>query len=447
MLKNRDLAMPGTLAGLRRAESAILEALGFGLFFLMLFVPSAFQPVKGVLLLLVLAALTARIALEHRVALHPRVAVASLFFSLVGLLFVLRGYLAGAPGALRMAQVFVLWPCVYTVLLTGLARESRLWRVGNLLVWSTTAICLYSLIFVLWSVGFWPDALYFSIRDQRLGFHDGTVELSARSLMSLMFLVPFVAAALLTWPRTAPVARRSLWLALALGLGPGLLSGRRALQLVLVLSVPLALVLRMLLPPRLRRSDRGVVRRTLIGAIVAAGLAVLTVQWMYPVRLGSVWSVFTTGFQFGSDPVALSRAQQFDALIRGWLTSPLLGSGHGAAAPDMIRSLEMPWAYELTYVALLYHTGLVGALLYAGGILWIYIQAVRIIRGDTALAPLTVAVLTGTTTFLIAAATNPYLERYDALWVIFLPLAIINASWLAERTERADFNGRQADAI
>jgi hypothetical protein len=167
---------------------------------------------------------------------------------------------------------------------------------------------------------------------------------------------------------------------------------------------------------------------------------------MYPVRLGSVWSVFTTGFQFGSDPVALSRAQQFDALIRGWLTSPLLGSGHGAAAPDMVRSLEMPWAYELTYAALLYHTGLVGAFFYAGGIFWIYLQAVSIIRAGTALAPLTVAVLTGTTTFLIAAATNPYLERYDALWVIFLPLAIINASWLAGRTERADFNGKQVHA-
>ena len=33
-----------------------------------------------------------------------------------------------------MAQVFVLWPCVYSVLLTGLARESRLWRLGNFLV-------------------------------------------------------------------------------------------------------------------------------------------------------------------------------------------------------------------------------------------------------------------------------------------------------------------------
>jgi hypothetical protein len=161
---------------------------------------------------------------------------------------------------------------------------------------------------------------------------------------------------------------------------------------------------------------------------------------MYPMRLGSVWSVFTTGFQFASDPVALSRAQQFDALIRGWLTSPLLGAGHGAAAPDMIRSLEMPWAYELTYAALLYHTGLVGAFCYAGGILWIYLQAVRIIRSGSGLAPLTVAVLTGTTTFLIAGATNPYLERYDALWVIFLPLAIINASWLSRIAHRADFS-------
>ena len=44
----------------------------------------------------------------------------------------------------------------------------------------------------------------------------------------------------------------------------------------------------------------------------------------------------------------------------------------------------------------------------------------------TPLAPLTVAILTGACTFLIANATNPYLETYDYLWVIFLPLAVVN---------------------
>jgi hypothetical protein len=36
------------------------------------------------------------------------------------------------------------------------------------------------------------------------------------------------------------------------------------------------------------------------------------------------------------------------------------------------------------------------------------------------------------TAFLIANATNPYLERYDYLWVIFLPIAFVNLSLLAK---------------
>jgi hypothetical protein len=35
-------------------------------------------------------------------------------------------------------------------------------------------------------------------------------------------------------------------------------------------------------------------------------------------------------------------------------------------------------------------------------------------------------VLAGMTCFLIANATNPYLGKFDCLWVIFLPIALIN---------------------
>jgi hypothetical protein len=45
-----------------------------------------------------------------------------------------------------------------------------------------------------------------------------------------------------------------------------------------------------------------------------------------------------------------------------------------------------------------------------------------------------VATLTGMTTFLIANATNPYLEKFDCLWTVFLPLAVVNVSLLKENS-------------
>ena len=45
-------------------------------------------------------------------------------------------------------------------------------------------------------------------------------------------------------------------------------------------------------------------------------------------------------------------------------------------------------------------------------------------RPDT--AALLVPAMTGLLCFLIASATNPYLARFDAIWIVFWPLAIVN---------------------
>jgi hypothetical protein len=426
------IAVDARLNGGRLVPPA-LETAGLTLLFLMLFVPTAYRPIKVALLAVLLMALALRILTERRVALHPHIAFGSLLFTVVGIVFVLRGYLADSPGAIRMSTVYIIWPCVNTLLITGLANEMRLWLVARLLVWATIAICLYCASFILWSAGWLPDGLYMSLNlGQRIGFYDGFMEFGTYSIASLLFLIPFVTAAWLIWPRRAPVARLWLWLALASGLVIGLLTGRRALQLVLVLGLPVALALRQVLPGRLR--VRGPeFRRLLVGVGMAAAVALLTSQLAFTASPKAAWREFKTGFEFSVNPVAQSRASQFEALIRGWRSSPLLGSGHGAPASGVIRSATMPWAYELAYLALLYHTGIVGFVLYALGVVWIYVQGFLIIRQGGPLAPLMSATLTGTTTFLIANATNPYLEKFDCLWVLFLPIAFVNCSLLASR--------------
>ena len=144
-----------------------------------------------------------------------------------------------------------------------------------------------------------------------------------------------------------------------------------------------------------------------------------------------------SGFRFNSDAVAMSRRDQFFGLVNGWLQQPLFGSGHGAPVRGLIRSPEMPWAYELTYLALLYHTGIVGFVAYSAGLLWTFLKSRQIARTGWPQAPYLVATLVGTASFVLANATNPYLEKYDSIWTLFLPIAFINA-WLIEtRRSRA----------
>ena len=96
----------------------------------------------------------------------------------------------------------------------------------------------------------------------------------------------------------------------------------------------------------------------------------------------------------------------------------------------------MPWAYELTYLALLFHTGAVGTFLYVACVGWIYWQGVQVIRHSAMYGPWMLAVLTGVSGLLIANATNPYLAKFDFMWVLFLPLAIINRHLLEKSIEK-----------
>ena len=60
------------------------------------------------------------------------------------------------------------------------------------------------------------------------------------------------------------------------------------------------------------------------------------------------------------------------------------------------------------------------------GILWIYLKGIQILKYNSDLSPYMLPLLVGLSCFLVANATNPYLQKYDYLWVIFLPIAIIN---------------------
>lgn len=420
-------------SGLRLAGAAV-RGVGYALFFAMLFVPVTYRSLKGGLLALTLAGIVGTALVTGRVLLDRRVLLMALGFAAIGVFFVLRGYVEGAPGALQMFNVYVTWPLVYTTLIAGAAHRGVLRGLMRVLVWAALAVSAYSISYVLWAAGYWPDALYVAIdQGQAIGFYGSYVEFGLYSTSTLLFTMPFLVGALFVFPSAgAPMSRRVLWLALALNLVTVLLAGRRALLVLVPLAPALALFYRSWLTPVRKRDSRRLVTRALAGAVVLAlalGTAITAVGGIAPSGFGEMVG---TGFQFDTDPVAMLRRDQFTALLDGWRNQPLLGTGHGMPA-EVIRSIETPWSYELSYVALLFHTGLVGTTAYAAGVAWMAGMAYLIARRGWPEAPSMVATLVGTSSFLVANATNPYLEKYDYLWVIFLPIAFVN-SYLAHQT-------------
>ncbi|MEZ5420020.1 MAG: hypothetical protein R2708_22135 [Vicinamibacterales bacterium] len=419
---NRASAVAGS-----RVAATALRWTGYVLFFLMLVVPTTYQPIKGVLLATVLGGIAVGMLRRGRTGLHRHVVMLAAAFAALGLAYVLRGYVRGAPGALSTFNVYVTWPLVYTALAAGASRPEVLRGLVRTLVVAANAIALYSLIYVLWEAGYWPDALYYAIdQGQAIGFYGSYIEFNLYSITSLLFMTPFLVAALLVFPASGgPVSRRTLWLSLALNTVTVLLTGRRALLVLVPVAPVLALWLRSWLTADRKRESRRLVARALAGAITLGIVLVVAATSLGALSPGGFVEMVGTGFQFDTDPVAMLRRDQFNALVAGWLEHPILGSGHGAPAA-VIRSAETPWSYELSYVALLYHTGLLGVTAYAAGALWIGYMSYLIARRGWSEAPSLVATLVGTASFMIANATNPYLQKYDYIWVIFLPVAFVN---------------------
>lgn len=419
----------------------------FVLFFMILFLPTIvgpFKKIKAILLIVVLGMITIRMILRGRVFLHTAVALWTLFMVVAGLAFMILGLVNGTKGALRVGTVYVLWPIVYTIIIGGITNENIINGLIKVMVFSTIAIGMYGLSFILYHSGWLPDFLYikiYPIDRQGISFYEGYIRISLRTFSSLLFLIPFLIAILLSWPKglKGSVSRFWVWLAVIIGLILVILSARRALILVVVLAQIITLTLIMVF---FRKKDRLSRQISVIKGLLSIVLIVVAffcyMNVIYDFNFKTFIQVFNSGFDFSSNELSQSmRREQFFTLLRDWSERPLFGAGHGAISSGLIRSETIPWAYELSYVALLFHVGIVGFSIYLAGVIWIFWMGLRIIRYDTKFGVYMLPVLVGTSCFLIGNATNPYLEKFDYIWVIFLPVALINYWLLTRRKELA----------
>jgi hypothetical protein len=420
------------------------------LVFLMLVFPMVFElsRIKLFLFVVILGTVGVAVLRSSRLYLHPALVVWTLSLSALSFLFVLEGFFKGAPvaGTIRQTQVYVVWPMIYLLVIAGARSKRILFGLMWTIAISTICVPIYALVYTLIQTNVLPENRYFdlisfNLKDHTFGLDDGFVAMDYPGINSLPFLVPFSMALASCLSRVTGVPRLfrvSLWTGSLLSLGAVLLSGRRAFYLVALGAPFLTLLFQSFQPIQERRRSRTALIRVAIGGVLALVIAVVALNASYGVSLAGLENRLAVGFDFSpttEDHGATERRIQYHALLAGWMESPLFGAGHGAPAFGSIRSQESPWSYELYYMALLYQTGLVGFVAYTAGIMWIYWNGVQVIRSGGYLSALMVACLVGMSFYLAATATNPYLARYDAMWVIFLPLALIN-HWHLRSSER-----------
>ena len=392
------------------------------LIFLALFVPTAYVPIKIAVLLVGLFSITI-LLLKKELLLNKETILACGMLSIFGLVNSLHGAFNNNPGAYRVLTVMSAWPIVYGYFSVLANQAKGMATLGRLFFLILTCIVAYSFLFLGYAAGFIPEALYVDLdQGQGAGFYEGFTEYSLYSISSLIFLVPFVIHRAISLHY-----EKRLRLEIILLLGASIvlvfLTGRRAVQLVLLLTPIMIYASHVILDCKFRKSRKVNPRYALL-SISLYLLGVLGVVYLLGemgTRTDVMWSTFSEGFDFKQGKDATVRAQQYHSLMHGWLNSNLLfGVGNGGAA-DIIRSEEFVWAYELTYVYLLFSTGIVGVTFYFAWFGWGLIRVKNGLKLKPGMASYVAPMITGVFGLGIAAATNPYFGKFDYLWIIMLP--------------------------
>jgi O-antigen ligase len=390
-------------------------------FVLMLVFPTTLQMQRGVMLAALFA--IGVLGANSQWSVSWDILLLWLFVTCVGTFGIFWGFLNGAPGALQVSTVYLVWPLVY-MLFVGLVHSPRtIVFLEKALLFGITVASLMALILLLGTVLGYGEFVveFFAFQGANIRIFDGFVELTLFNLATVIYGLPFLFALYFSpdargWLKS----RRLLGLQLLLLLAICLVSGRRAFWLLAIFTPILVWVLFFLARVRFRATHL---------AITVMFVFVLSIGGA--VGLGLDFSVlldqFLLAFDFSGEVGASLRFQQFTALMSGWSESPLIGHGLGAAEKSISRSKEIVWAYELSYVALLFQAGLLGFAVYSAAVLWIFYAGINIVRRRQEAAQVILPLLAGLAGFLLVNATNPYLSKFDYLWTIFLPVAAINA--------------------
>lgn len=408
------------------------------LFFTSMFVPTAYVAYRGALLVCVLAiVIFAGLWRFGNFRLHSSVLLWTLFLAVAGLAFSLYGVALAAPGAIPMLTVYFVWPIVFTFMIGAITRVEHAENLARVMVYALIAISVYSLSYILNTFGVLPNALYIELdlgQYMNKNLFGGFIVYWMPSVASLIFLVPFVIAMALNARRIgSPIGRFPLALSVTIGVLVAVLTGKKAVWVTLMAAPLIALFFIWMQPSHLEKKALSRIGILYAGTAALAVGVILYVLVESSIRLdvSKMLHFLERGFDFteaateGGNVSAAARTEQYVALMDGWRGSPYFGNGLGAVA-TVIRSGIYAWAYELSYVSLLFQTGVVGVAIYAAAIGWVYWRGIRIVKAGGRVAAIMLPTLVGLTCFLMANATNPYLAKFDYMWVIFFPVALIN---------------------
>lgn len=403
-----------------------IHSLGIKILFLLIFLsltlPTSITLLKiGILFCLIFLL----IINKDKIVFDKEIFLLTLLYTLVGFVWSFYGLLFDNPGGLRVLTVMGIYPLLFLALSFWITIYN-INNIAKLFFVISIFIVVIQASFILSSLGILPLFIYdvlktLSDNSDGISIGDAHILFTLPNVSSLIFLIPFFSAFILL---SNKLEIKSLILVLVM-LVLILLTGRRAF----FLSYGFSLVFLVFISLYLRKDLQTNIFRKLFVVMLFFVMSLFAFISFSGIELQIYIEKFYSILDFSSNDSNLERVYQFRALYEGIANTPLFGSGAGAAA-EYTRSSEQPWAYELSYVAFIFHYGMLGFMIYLSGIVYIFVSLLKICKDKIVSRDVKVSIvsfLAGFVAFLVANSTNPYLMKFDYMWVIFIPVMIINA--------------------
>lgn len=402
---------------------------------MMIVVPAAYQTIKLVLLIIIFFSVLIDLLVKRQLRLHPIIFYGFLFYLILGLLYGIYGFLQGNLGAIPITKEVVVYVFFYMILICGIIDLTALKYIHNIMIFSMFFLVFYLIATFLNAYGIWPNWLYYSLQtetsDETINvvgiISTGRISTSFSSFPGLLFLQPY----LFTYIMTQPERKfKWLWILFLLLTIIMIFAGRRILLInAIVFPIIIIIALKRIGNKRNRKKIKWKMKvfYLLLGLFTLVSIVIKKAG----IDLQSNIEYFL--FTFQSKQITSGGAVQSNVrletifhLYQGWLESPIFGFGNGASYSKYLRNIDEPWSYEVLYMQFLYSWGIVGFSLYGLGIYYIYKKIIKVYKENSVYSNFAISSLMGMISFLIGSATNPYLLKFDFLYVIFLPIAIIN---------------------
>lgn len=341
----------------------------------------------------------------------------------VSLLSILHGYINGNPGAIAVVPLYLIYPSIFLYIIACVFRHDSI-RAIHLTICYTGALLSLVNIVMTSNEFFIHNSFINSLSDffnYSYGFEIGAVSFSSHLMDSACYIFAYNLSCYLlgldTYDRSNKlVVIISMFLSLCV-----VLVGQSRMQWLLAIVTPVIIVL---------FCKKANLKTSLFSRRNLAIITFLVIAMMYAIisifEFDLLYEKLLSSFDFSTDDSNLERTLQFKALTRDFFSSPIIGHGQGHVS-SYLRNFEMPWSYEMIYNYLLAADGILGFSIYVIATIWIFAKSFRIAKRSPIYAHYLIPQIVGLMVIILASESNPYLLKFDFLWMLFLPLLTINS--------------------